>query len=222
MHRYDPARRKLALGLAFLAGTVDATGFIRTGGYFASFMSGNTTRLGLHIAGQPSIAYIPFALICGFVTGVVLGSLLASRWPDWRKRVLLAAVTLVLGAGAIASMLGSTVGFLAASALAMGMANNVFTKDGEVTVGVTYMTGALVRFGQGLAARMSGRSREGSRGYGWLWMALALGAIAGGMLHKLAQDHSPAILCAMAFLLFCYAALVEKGRTDDPPADEGI
>ena len=95
MHRYDPARRKLALGLAFLAGTVDATGFIRTGGYFASFMSGNTTRLGLHIAGQPSIAYIPFALICGFVTGVVLGSLLASRWPDWRKRALLAAVTLV-------------------------------------------------------------------------------------------------------------------------------
>ena len=94
MHRYDPARRKLALGLAFLAGAVDATGFIRTGGYFASFMSGNTTRLGLHIAGQPSIAYIPFALICGFVTGVVLGSLLASHWPDWRKRALLAAVTL--------------------------------------------------------------------------------------------------------------------------------
>ena len=61
-------------------------------------------------------------------------------------------------------MLGSTVGFLAASALAMGMANNVFTKDGEVTVGVTYMTGALVRFGQGLAARMSGRSQEGSGG----------------------------------------------------------
>tara|TARA_R100000365_G_C2734578_1_gene64184 strand:+ start:1021 stop:1182 length:162 start_codon:yes stop_codon:yes gene_type:complete len=53
-------------------------------------------------------------------------------------------------------------------------------------------------------------------------MALALGAIAGGMLHKLAQDHSPAILCAMAFLLFCYAALVEKGRTEDPPADEWI
>ena len=52
MHRYDPARRKLALGLAFLAGAVDATGFIRTGGYFASFMSGNTTRLGLHIAGE--------------------------------------------------------------------------------------------------------------------------------------------------------------------------
>ena len=83
MHRYDPARRKLALGLAFLAGTVDATGFIRTGGYFASFMSGNTTRLGLHIAGQPSIAYIPFALICGFVTGVVLGSLLAASGALW-------------------------------------------------------------------------------------------------------------------------------------------
>ena len=82
MHRYDPARRKLALGLAFLAGTVDATGFIRTGGYFASFMSGNTTRLGLHIAGQPSIAYIPFALICGFVTGVVLGSLPCYRRGD--------------------------------------------------------------------------------------------------------------------------------------------
>ena len=63
-----------------------------------------------------------------------------------------------------------------------------------------------------------------NRGLGraFVQQALALGAIAGGMLHKLAQDHSPAILCAMAFLLFCDAALVEKGRTDDPPADEGI
>lgn len=32
MHRYDPARQRLALGLAALAGIVDATGFVVAGG----------------------------------------------------------------------------------------------------------------------------------------------------------------------------------------------
>ncbi|MFN9499121.1 MAG: DUF1275 family protein [Erythrobacteraceae bacterium] len=47
MHRYDPARQRLAFGLAGLAGLVDATGFVVAGGYFTSFMSGNTTRMGV-------------------------------------------------------------------------------------------------------------------------------------------------------------------------------
>ena len=42
MRRYDRTRHLLALGLAFLAGEVDAVGFRVAGGYFTSFMSGNT------------------------------------------------------------------------------------------------------------------------------------------------------------------------------------
>ncbi len=79
----------------------------------------------------------------------------------------------------------------------MGLANNVFARDGEVTVGVTYMTGALVKFGQGLAARMTGEARPATRGYGMLWASLAAGAALGGWL----CSHEPAIAAAVASAL---------------------
>ena len=44
MVRYDRRVKLLAAGLSALAGFVDATGFIQMGGFFVSFMSGNTTR----------------------------------------------------------------------------------------------------------------------------------------------------------------------------------
>ncbi len=45
MNRLDRPRQVLALAIAFLAGGVDAVGFLSADGYFVSFMSGNTTRL---------------------------------------------------------------------------------------------------------------------------------------------------------------------------------
>ena len=62
--------------------------------------------------------------------------------------------------------------FLASSVLAMGALNNVFRRNGEVAIGITYMTGALVRFGQGWprgcsARTAKGDSRAGGCGSGW-------------------------------------------------------
>ncbi|MBI1403919.1 MAG: DUF1275 domain-containing protein [Porphyrobacter sp.] len=182
MHRYDPSRQRLALGLAGLAGLVDATGFVVAKGYFTSFMSGNTTRMGTELVERPALAALPFALIACFLGGVVAGALVRRRSEGRHKRVLLALVALLLASGAAALATGVTLAFLLVSAAAMGMANNVFARDGEVTVGVTYMTGALVRFGQGLAARLDGQDLPSARGYGLLWSALALGAVAGGAL----------------------------------------
>ncbi|QDH33460.1 DUF1275 family protein [Porphyrobacter sp. YT40] len=182
MHRYDPARQRLALGLAALAGVVDATGFVVAGGYFTYFMSGNTTRMGVELAERPALALAPLGLIACFLAGVIAGALIGRRVEARRKPVLLGGVALLLASGAALLAAGWPLPFLALSALAMGLANNVFTKAGEVTVGVTYMTGALVRFGQGIAARLAGRPLESTRGYGWLWSALAAGAAAGGAL----------------------------------------
>ncbi|MFN9634803.1 MAG: DUF1275 family protein [Erythrobacteraceae bacterium] len=53
MHRYDPARQRLAFGLVGLAGLVDATGFVVAGGYITSFMSGNPTRMGVSWGSAP-------------------------------------------------------------------------------------------------------------------------------------------------------------------------
>lgn len=182
MHRYDPARQRLALGLAGLAGLVDATGFVVAGGYFTSFMSGNTTRLGVDLVERPALALAPLGLIGTFLVGVILGAMIGRRTVEWRKPLLLGLIALLLAGGAGLLAAGWALPFLGASALAMGIANNVFARDGEVTVGVTYMTGALVRFGQGVAARLAGAPLASTRGYGWLWSALATGAAAGGAL----------------------------------------
>lgn len=42
-----PVRLLSGLVLTAIAGFIDALAFIELGGYFASFMSGNTTQLGL-------------------------------------------------------------------------------------------------------------------------------------------------------------------------------
>lgn len=211
MHRYDPARQRLALGLAGLAGLVDATGFVVAGGYFTSFMSGNTTRLGVDLVERPALALAPLGLIAAFLTGVILGAAIGRRFAGRRKRALLGMIAGSLGAGAGGLAAGYAIPFLGASALAMGLANNVFARDGEVTVGVTYMTGALVKFGQGIAAKIYGTPMPATRGYGWLWGALAAGAAAGGTLCAL--DPALAALAAFftAMIVWLWVFRIERG-----------
>ena len=79
MNRFDRPRQALAVGLAALAGFVDAFGFLSADGYFVSFMSGNTTRLGVNFARDPALALVPALLILGFVAGVVWGAPLADH-----------------------------------------------------------------------------------------------------------------------------------------------
>jgi uncharacterized membrane protein YoaK (UPF0700 family) len=210
MHRYDPDRQRLAFGLAGLAGLVDATGFVVAGGYFTSFMSGNTTRMGVELVERPALALAPLGLIGCFLAGVVTGALIGRQFKGRHKRVLLGLVAALLAAGAAMLVAGQAIPFLALSAAAMGLANNIFARDGEVTVGVTYMTGALVRFGQGIAARISGQSLPATRGYGLLWSALALGAASGGGLCLLAPTAAAGTACAVALMLWAYAFRVER------------
>lgn len=209
MHRYDPARQRLALGLAGLAGLVDATGFVVAGGYFTSFMSGNTTRMGVELAQRPVLALAPLGLIGCFLAGVVGGAVIGRRAGGRRKRVLLGIVAALLGTGTGLLAAGFPIPFLGAAALAMGLANNVFVRDGEVTVGVTYMTGALVRFGQGIAARLERQPLASTRGYGWLWSALALGAASGGALCLIAPRIAASAAFGFALLLWGAALRIE-------------
>jgi uncharacterized membrane protein YoaK (UPF0700 family) len=210
MHRYDPARQRLALGLAGLAGLVDATGFVVAGGYFTSFMSGNTTRMGVELVHSPALALAPLGLIAAFLAGVTGGAMIGRRVQGRHKRVLLGLIAGLLTGGAGLLLAGLPIPFLGLSAMAMGLANNVFVRDGEVTVGVTYMTGALVRFGQGIAGRLAGEPLESTRGYGLLWSALALGAAVGGGLCLVAPLWAAALAALTALTLWGFAFAAER------------
>ena len=76
MTRLDRNARLLAIGFAALAGMVDAVGFLSSGGFFLSFMSGNSTRLSVGVAaGAPYVAMVALLLV-SFVLGVMGGSLI--------------------------------------------------------------------------------------------------------------------------------------------------
>jgi uncharacterized membrane protein YoaK (UPF0700 family) len=178
----DYRRRDVALAAALsgVAGYVDAIGFLKLGGFFVSFMSGNSTRLGVGLAtGHWEAAITALSLIALFVAGVVLGALVA-RWAGEERRSVVMALEALLLAGAAGLILaGFDQAGVAAMVLAMGAENAVFQRNGDVGVGLTYMTGALVKAGQRIAAALTGGDRWAWGPFALLWAGLTLGGALG-------------------------------------------
>lgn len=210
MMRYD--RRAIILAACFsgLAGYIDALGFITLGGFFVSFMTGNTTRLGIELAGgHGGGILLAGAILALFVGGVVLGTLIGHWARRRRPMAVLAFVTLCLVVSAGLDTSGFTMTAICLLAVAMGSENAVFQRDGEVTIGLTYMTGTLVKMGQRIAAALLGGPPLAFMRHFLLWLGLLGGAIAGAAAHRLvgldaiwlAAAASCAMTVAAAFLL---------------------
>jgi len=182
MTRLESRARLFAFCLSALAGFVDAIGFIQSGGFFVSFMSGNSTRLGVGVAHHATDAAAAAAIILAFLCGVVGGGLIGARFEARRPAAVLLFIAVLLGFAALLRLLGSLAPAIALLALAMGSANAVFERDGEVRFGVTYMTGSLVRVGNGIASTILGRDGNGWASYLLLWLAFLAGAVLGALL----------------------------------------
>lgn len=185
MRRYEVRHRLLASGVAALAGYTDALGFLKLGGLFVSFMSGNSTRMAVGVTGHMPGSALAGMLIVMFVGGVMLGAIVGRLAGPWRKQAVLGLVLLELAiAATMVTLDPGTIFAPLVMACAMGSANGVFQRDGEVSIGVTYMTGTLVKFGQHLAAALAGGPRFAWVPYLLLWFALVAGAIAGAAVFR--------------------------------------
>ena len=182
MNRADRYSLMLALCLAALAGAVDAMGYLTLKGFFVSFMSGNSTRLAVGLAqGVRRNILIAGGLIGLFVLGVIVGELV--RRPLRRRRSrLLGIVALLLALAALAASLGSEPAAIALATLALGAENAVMQRAGTISIGVTYMTGTLVKLGHGIAAALLGGARWEWLPYLLLWGSLAAGSMVGALL----------------------------------------
>jgi len=179
MHRLDRSRRRLAIALSALAGFVDASGFVANGGYFISFMSGNSTRMAVDLVTDMRRALVPAGLILGFVLGVALGTVVAARAGAVRKVAVLGMVGALLAIGALAQ---GTVLAQGALVLAMGALNATFQREGEGTLALTYVTGALVKAGQALGLAAQGQKMPGAGAGLALWLGLVLGGVGGAAM----------------------------------------
>jgi len=206
---------------AVLAGWVDAVGLARLGGVFVSFMSGDTTNIGVdlgHLDGDhAAVAGLVVAL---FVVGVVVGELAAPAGGRRGRGLVLLLVTLLLGTAAAIAAQGSgpavahgaarlgaarlamagPMTVAAPMVLAMGAQNAAIRSRGGVEFGQTYVTGTLVHLGVALADGLRGQGFGKAGAYFSYWLGLVGGAVLGtvtlGYLPA-ASLIAPAILAVM-------------------------
>lgn len=202
----------LAVGIAAVAGYVDAVAFLQLGGFFVSFMSGNTTRLGVDLAENHNAAFLAATLIAAFVVGATAGSLLGRQTRPGQKAIILGLVSILLSCAS--PLLGGSVANLGALLLAtaMGAVNSAFEENGDTRFGVTYMTGALVKVGQRLATALNGGPLWDWAPYLMLWGGLAIGASVGAAASE--KLGANAIwLSAIAAACLALRAAAEARRT---------
>ncbi|HTV44041.1 MAG TPA: DUF1275 family protein [Stellaceae bacterium] len=169
-------RRGLALAvlLAALAGMVDGIGFLRLGHLYVSYMSGNSTQMAL-AAGRWRLdeAGAILVLVGLFVVGAAGGQILSHLFGRRHLTAVLAVVVMLLAMSAALDTATKPM------VLAMGILNSAMHRAGDIPVNLTFVTGTLVRFGQGLGDFAIGRAD------GWVWLQQAvpwLGLIAGAAL----------------------------------------
>jgi uncharacterized membrane protein YoaK (UPF0700 family) len=180
------SRRNVALACALsaLAGYVDGIGFLHLSGLFVAFMSGNSTRMAVGLAaGQWLSAAESLGLIALFVVGAGAGSLIVLGRGANRQPWVLLAVALLLAGAALAYAFGFSNAAVGAIVMAMGLENAMFQIEGGAGLGLTYVTGALVKVGHLMAVAMTGGPR-----WGWvpnllLWAAMVMGALCGALAY---------------------------------------
>lgn len=194
-----------AVGAA-LAGYIDAIGFLETAGYFVSFMSGNSTRLGVGLV-EVGDALLPCLLIGSFVLGVMLGTLVGRQGRDRQIARVFLAVAATLTVAAILGGLGAATLAMLIVAAAMGMENASIEANGEVRIGLTYMTGTLVKVGQHLASALQGGPRWRWASYLFLWCGMIFGAVLGAAVHPHMGTDAlwPAVALSLAMAAAAWA-----------------
>jgi uncharacterized membrane protein YoaK (UPF0700 family) len=221
--RLNSRTRRLAAALSALAGYVDAVGFLSLGGFFVSFMSGNSTRLAVGAAEHSADALEAFGLITTFVIGVAAGTAIARRSRQ-AQSVVIGFVATLLGLAALLSVAGrsSVAGFVLA--LAMGVENSAFVAEGGLPVGLTYMTGTLVKLGQLLGSITTRHEMWQWWPYAVHWLALLAGALGGALAFKLLGSAAlwPAAAAAGLLMLATRQATVDSAATaaEQRPARE--
>jgi len=212
MVQLDLRTKMLAACFSAVAGFVDVVGFLMTGGFFVSFMSGNSTILGVGIAEGSSTIGVAGGLILTFVAGVVLGANVGRVAKAHKEPAILNLVTGLLALALVMHGLGLGVWAVLPLALAMGAQNTVFAENGEVRVGLTYMTGTLVKFGKRLTASLWGGPPLGWLPYLLLWAGLLTGAILGALTFARFGPSALAAAVVAMLLLTLVSIATDKGR----------
>lgn len=223
----DVGRFLLGLLLTAAAGWIDAVGLLEFGGFAASYMSGNTTQLGLAGATADALhAARALGAILPFAFGAFVGGLMFARGDRWTFAfaLVVVAVALCLAAALTLGPDAPTLLALAPVAFAMGLQNHIVAKTRADNAGTTFITGTLFRFGDALAQATLGAERSG-RAWRLLLVVTAFG-MGGwcGTVATLREGARALVLPAALMLVLAVGALLLealralRGRARTGPA----
>ena len=168
--------------LTAIAGWVDAIGFLSLGGFYISFMSGNTTQLGIGLTRfDADLVRLPAVLLLCFVAGAFLGTIVTSLSGRWNlPTMLFFEAVLLLCALYLSFSATPMVGATEPLAIAMGAQNAALRNARGGRIGGTFVTGTVFGLGESLALWCLRREGVGpALRHAMGWLALAIGAAAG-------------------------------------------
>jgi uncharacterized membrane protein YoaK (UPF0700 family) len=154
----------LAAFITWLAGFVDAVGFISLSHIYTANMSGNSVALGIQLASRnwpevtrrfwPVVSYVMGLLFCRilieFGARERIRSIASFAWLA--EVALLSPVCLAIEPGAGSNLWFAFVGLLS---FAMGIQNATLTHFSGVTLNTGFVTGSLVKFGEQLTSYLT-------------------------------------------------------------------
>jgi uncharacterized membrane protein YoaK (UPF0700 family) len=181
---------RLSWLLAVLAGVLGATAFTHSDGYFVTFMTGNAQRAVLgYFRADVVLSVTAGVLLLCFVAGVVVASMCRRRLWSTHPHGPIVITTLSLLAATVLDIIDE--GWQEANldfppimlvVFGVGALNTSFVKDGEVSVPLSYVTGTLVKMGQGIERHIAGGKAAEWLGYFLLFASFVLGAALGGCI----------------------------------------
>lgn len=167
-----------------------ATAFTHSAGYFVTFMTGNAGRAVLGVFNDDvGLSVSAATLLVAFLAGVITGSLgRRYLWPAHPHGSLLVTSAALLAATVIdwavegGPSLPVPLLPIVLVAYGVGALNTTFVKGGEVSIPLSYITGTVVKLGQGIERHISGGTSADWLGHFLLFAGYLLGAVVGGVI----------------------------------------
>jgi uncharacterized membrane protein YoaK (UPF0700 family) len=181
---------RLSWVLAALGGVLGATAFTRSAGYFVTFMTGNAQRAVLgYFRDDVKLSVSAALLMLCFVAGVVVASVCRRRFWVAHPHGPTVLATFSLFAATVVGIIDDgweevNLDFAPIMLVVFGVGalNTSFVKDGEVSVPLSYVTGTLVKMGQGIERHIAGGNVTDWLGYFLLVASFVVGATLGGFI----------------------------------------
>jgi uncharacterized membrane protein YoaK (UPF0700 family) len=217
---------RLSWVLAVLAGVLGATAFTHSAGYFVTFMTGNAQRAVLgYFRGEVLLSITAALLMLCFVAGVVVASACRRRFWAAHPHGPTVLTTLSLMAATVADVIDegweeSMLDFAPITLVVFGIGalNTSFVKDGEVSVPLSYVTGTLVKMGQGIERHIAGGKASDWLGYFLLFASFVVGGAVGGGISLIVNGTWMLVVASAICALttgYTYFHLDRRGAVQD-------